>query len=539
MTGTGLTGTGFLRLIVVRARSLAIPDIEDVVSAQLVVSAAPRVSTSIGDGSVGPVLLGSGAIDFEATDACAPSISGQLSTGRRYNSVEALAGQGGPLGIGWSDSNTYTLKATGDGGVAMDSPDGAQVEFDMPAGGEAVASSTDGFEKLQRAADGSFEVITKDAMKLAFDSLLPASDDGSSSHLAGNITGIEDRYGNEVRIQRDALGRIESIVDENGNGFVYEYEAVPAQTTYNISYAESVDTPCFERGQFYRLRQCSGGPEFAWRLKRIRSQSGTTDFGYSPAGNLEDVTNTGNECGSGGVQVTHYDYMTEGAPGHPEIDTTHLLKSVTNPNGHKTFFSYDFNQSGTPAVAVRQGEGDEQVSVEYAYSRNGEGDVTAATVEDGNGNPRTYALEAGRIARVDGPQATAWTYQYNEQNQMTSQVDPAGIATTIGYDANGNQTSFRQQSGSESVVRSAVFDTRFNTPIRSTDANGAVSEFTLDPATGMVATVKGPTGAITRITYYPNGKVHTVTPPRGLSTTYEYDEFGNVTKVTRQTSAEE
>lgn len=519
------------------AQTTGSPLVTDTVTGNLVVVATGESSYDMGDVYVSGVNLGSGRINFAATDSCSASLSPEASHSIMYDSGEGLSGESGSLAPGWNDSNRYSLSKSSDT-ISMVDPGGGTIEFDLDAanGSSIINAEGSSTSVLHKNNDGSYDVETRGKTKYHFDASLDVDDaDYFDQASLGNLSSIVDANGNTTSIERADDGRVQRVVDGSGRAFVYDYELVPSSVNDDFDFRASttIEFPCFERGQFVRFNTC---PTYRWRLKKITSDDKEVEYLYTPDGDLGQVVSRGGECSTGGLNAYSFEYTAEEQGAPPTINTAHLLTAINDPNGKKTVIKYDFSQPTAPVREVRRGEGSEEIVNTYTYQRDPQDNsVTQAIVTDGNGHSWTYGYQNGLVHSVHGPRDATWAFQYNVRRQVTSSIDPEGVESFFEYDARGNRTTVGRRGGGIETRVTTEYDPALNLPIRSTDANGNVTVYGLNTQARAISSVTLAEGSVDRMTFYPNGKTHTQTNAHGFTTTYEYDNRGNTTRIAKQT----
>jgi len=162
--------------------------------------------------------------------------------------------------------------------------------------------------------------------------------------------------------------------------------------------------------------------------------------------------------------------------------------------------------------------------------------------------------DVGRV--LDDGTTQRYHYEYNSIGKKTKEIDPLGRETDYFYGTNNvidpNQTTgtgidllqVKQKNGAGfDLLQNSTYNSQHE-PLTVIDASGQTTTYTYN-AQGQIATVTTPPRAgitenrTTTYTYYPDtaptgaGRVQTVTgPATGATTTYEYDAFGRVSRVT-------
>jgi RHS repeat-associated protein len=197
--------------------------------------------------------------------------------------------------------------------------------------------------------------------------------------------------------------------------------------------------------------------------------------------------------------------------------------------------------------------------VTTSYSRAVSGSTATMTATDPTGSRVVVSDLTKSRPTSDRDQLNRTTsYQYDAQGRLTRVTQPEGNYVELTLDARGNVTRqdrvAKPGSGLATITTSAAFPTTCsnvvtcNAPTSTTDAAGAVTDFTYDPTHGGVTSITRPaptTGAVrpqTRFTYtLTNGEYQltgtsacrTASSCAGTSdevkTSLSYDLNGNVT----------
>ena len=273
-----------------------------------------------------------------------------------------------------------------------------------------------------------------------------------------------------------------------------------------------------------------------WRIKQVKGPGGLViNYRYDTDGNLLEAARQGTD---GISQPTDnstwkYSYKPTGTA-LPGLQVKHLLIGATNPNDHETRYEYDLSRADAPARTVLQPEG---VSNRFSYEYEA-GRPVRATVKDGRLNDTVYHLDAqGYTTRMVAPRGATTEMTFNDEGLKTFERDPLGLNSTYTYDLRGNQTAQTMTGADGTTISSgATYDQRFSKPLSQTDANGNTTTYTLD-SQGNVTRIGLPTGTERAMLYAANGDLQKITDERGLKTNLAYDDYGNPTSISRETTA--
>ena len=290
-----------------------------------------------------------------------------------------------------------------------------------------------------------------------------------------------------VHYEYDESGRLEAIVDENGNRNEQSWD--PASFTGTIT---------DRRGN-------------------------ATELGYDARGNIIRLTDA-----LGGQTITTY-----GDPRHPDLAT-----SVTDANGHVTSVLYDARGNATE---VRGNAG----VFRAAYDDRGR----LLSQQKPGGKPREFTWnDDGTMRTAKLPDAPKQTYSYTDEGFLSElRIEGQDYVKRFASDASGFLDKVTDDSGYSHDLN---FN-RAGTPLAATDGAGNRSEFKVNgslvvgmetDAVGHVRivereedgtlTVTNPDGETASYDLRSDGKPNSVTLPDGSQLTFTYDAEGNPKSVT-------
>lgn len=246
-------------------------------------------------------------------------------------------------------------------------------------------------------------------------------------------------------------------------------------------------------------------------------------------GTLSKPSQRGRVLSDGSTQLANYAYNAQGN-----------LTERTDPDGRETLYTYAPN--GIDVVDVQQQDGSALDTIaQYTYNTQHE--------------PLTYTNAAGRTT----------TYTYNARGQLVSETDPLGNTTSYSYSGSGYLTNITNALGhtaesytydangriatdTDSMGYTRVYSydalnriTQITYPdgttrtfvwnkldlASATDRQGRTTSYAYDAGRNLIA-ITTPSGLITRLKYYPSGKLHTMTDPKGNMTVWTRDIEGRV-----------
>ncbi len=267
--------------------------------------------------------------------------------------------------------------------------------------------------------------------------------------------------------------------------------------------------------------------------------------------------------------VTSYTYVTN----TEECSLKGLIKTVTNPEGGKT--TYTYNASGYQ-TGIRNAKG---YKTEMTYDTLGR----VLTVTTPEGRTTEYAYDAaGNILRkkdanggitgavynellqkvkeytANGSEAEAYTYTYDAAGNLLSQTDPLGNRTvytydcmgrllkeelpggavyTYTYDADGRMLTARRKApgAGEELLREYAYTLsgkyhKTTETVYFTDTEAAETVFTYDYKNRLIEQ-KNPDGGVLSWSYATDGTLSLQKDALGNTTYYTYDALKNRTGV--------
>ncbi|WP_269540004.1 tandem-95 repeat protein [Cerasicoccus fimbriatus] len=294
--------------------------------------------------------------------------------------------------------------------------------------------------------------------------------DRNQNILTITESSITHSSGKSITFTRDAAGRITEITDPDGGVLRYTYDA-------------------------------------QGRLSRFTDRTGTDT--QSPLYGL----------------YTEFRYQNANFPNH--------LTSIIDPRGIEAIAS-EYDGDGR-LIVQKDADGNEIGFVHDIPNRK-------ETITDrlGNVTVHEYDLQGNVVATTtvdpnnpDGPGLTT-TYEYDANRNETRIVDPLGNVTEMAYDLATNnlltETQYVKGGDGNPVAMTTTYTyDNFSNPLTITDAEGKVTDFDYDPATGDLLTMTDAEDNPTSFTYDGAGNLKTMTDADGNVTTNTYNGSGYVT----------
>ena len=164
------------------------------------------------------------------------------------------------------------------------------------------------------------------------------------------------------------------------------------------------------------------------------------------------------------------------------------------------------------------------------------GRVVSST--DGRGNATTflYNAQGQRVCAIDAATNATW-HAFDEYGRLASATNALGEVTVYEYNLQGRKT---YEGGGTYPVRFTYDDEGRMTGMttyRDESGPGDTTAWTYDPATGLLVQKLYDDGKGPSYTYTPDGKLASRTWARGVSTTYAYDGWGNLTNIVHSDGA--
>ncbi len=475
---------------------------------------------------------------------------------RSYSAkAAATASAAGRFGYGWTSSFSDRLVVEGGGEkVTLTRGDGSTVPFTRVFG--AYVSPNWSQDELSGNPETSYTLTGVDQMEMHFSG-------------AGRLESVVDRNGNATTLAYDEAGRLKTVTDPAGRQLVFAYN-VGGQV-------ESVEDPM---GHLVK-------------------------YGYE-AGNLTSVTMPGEATPRWQFKYDSSHRITSATDGRGgkttnEYDSSNRVISQTDPAGTTLTLEYEpfhttITNKATGAVtdlwltsnnspfSVTRGYGTPEATTEtFAYNEDGR----LTRITDGNGHTTTYGYDAdgNRSSEKEAAGEIKWTY--DESRDVISTTSPGGETTTIGRDSNGNIESISRPGPGE-TTQTTTFDrdeygqltgvtdplertwvfgydsfgnrTSETNPLGQTQTNGYDENSRLvsvvsprgnaegaqpsdyetvieRDAQGRPLKVTDPLGHATKYAYDGNGNLISVTDAKNHTTKYAYDAMGQRTKVERSNGA--
>ena len=315
------------------------------------------------------------------------------------------------------------------------------------------------------------------------------------SDVGGYARKVTDRRGNSGTETHDALGRLLSVTAGGQAVVTFEYD---------------------ENGNRKALTDGRGSRSlFEYdALNRLKSARHSTlqveSYTYDGVGNVLTYHD-----GRGGKVVTTYDALD-----HPK----------TRDEGAGNVTTYKFDGEGL--LLERTDPKGPQYRTSFGYN-----DLRSLErVSDAAGHEWRFSYDNRQnLKSLRDPRAHTVNYDYDVLDRPRSVVQPGGLTTTYGHDANGNLELLTDPNGQKLVTAYDALDRPLTAAHEGAGGNLSLNyQFGHDPEGNLVSvTETGPAGgaAATRTyarTYDARHRLLSATDPKGRAVSYTYDEANNV-----------
>ena len=238
-------------------------------------------------------------------------------------------------------------------------------------------------------------------------------------------------------------------------------------------------------------------------------------FTYDKRGNCITKTVTSNENGKTVQVTTNYSY-----------DDLDRLVSTIDGDGVVSTIEYDVLGNQRSVSTTR----DDKTLTTY-FTHDNRGNITKIDYPNGTHETFEYDAEDNLISAVTTTGKTI-TYSYDELNRLKSKTYPNGAVESYEYDKVGNVTAFTDARGK--TTKYEYDELNRNTSI--TNALGKTTSYTYNDD-GLVETMTDANNHTYTYTYNADGKCTIITLPDGKTLVTDYDLRGRITKETDQAGA--
>ncbi|MDD2273238.1 MAG: DUF6531 domain-containing protein [Desulfuromonadaceae bacterium] len=555
---------------------------DDIVPLRPGLSPDKRISVVTGSS----VDIGNGTYTFAETDLRVPAKGIPITMERTYRSNQIMKSQDdsswhfaipaeNPLGYGW---HSPWFVRVGTDGTYLDGQ-GNYIAFERDANGAYLPNASAGLTLIKTTT--GFELRKNGDTTSIFDNdgwLRKINDNAGNSVTItygtnGKPATVTDVTGRTVlTFSYTTRGFLESVRDIAGRIVTYEHDTIDNLTkatltlpagasvvlgtyTYDLTDYGKIPMVCsystrYVGGVKITTMSClSQEPDPAdqfgtvcktkeWYVDGIRY---TESYCYAP----QYQNNYHNLIGKTDAEGETYtiDYI-------PKWRNKGIARSVTDTNGRSTTFTYsftsgDFTYSDYDGRKYRKILNDKGQLVYYAEivpGANGESEQLIKKIDylDGRVEATTDALgnvtqeqkdEWGNVIKRTDADGNSWRYQYDSFRQLITVTDPLNTSTRYEYDQNGNRIKEIIASGTTDESVTTYTYGRYKELVTTT-SYGAITTYEYDDA-GNLNRITDPNDNITTMTYDGAGNLTSRTVPLIGTTTYAgHDWKGNPKAIT-------
>ncbi len=422
----------------------------------------------------------------EKQTTCDSSLPVNCATGVFWHTFQDARVPGPGLALDFT--RTYSSSdASVDGPLGYGWTDSYNMSLSLAANGAATVNEANGSQvPFYSNGSGGFSAPPRVLATLT------ANSDGTYAYV---------RYDDHLQYLFNSAGELISETDRNG---------YTTTLSYTGGLLTSVTDPV---GRSLTLSYTGS------QISQISDRAGNTwTYSYDANGNLESVV------AQSGSYSTTWSYT---------YDTNHLLDTMTDPDNGVTTNTY--NGSGQ---VIQQQDPAGGVTT-WSYSGNPasiEGSTTTITDPDGNVTVENYQnLELQSMTRGYGSgQAATTDYQYGAMLDLTVEIDNSGFGSENSYDSHGSVLATSDSRGDTWVYTYNGLDEIAT----ATDPDGVTTTNTYDSSGNLLSKSTPLTGGGTANWGYAYndaslpGMVSAITDPDFNTSSYGYDQYGNLTSVT-------
>lgn len=386
------------------------------------------------------------------------------------------------------------------------------------------------------------------------------------------VTKVEDGYGRFLTFtymnptESWTFPHLSTVTDHAGNRISFTYDVDPNESkvvmtgitdalnnTYNLEYTES-DTNL----AVTKLIHPNGGAPYSQTFERVPDTEGVIGdwahwrvskqtnavaeqwaFAYDTEAGSTTITDPG---GNTRTQV-HEDQMLltswidqSGNAGQASYDAAGRRTSITDRLGRTYTMTYH-----DPTGRIASYTDPAGTTTSYTYTAREQGGVKSGKsfpaaftfydltrIDLPDGSSKTYEYDAfGNVSRFIDRMGGAWTFTYNTGGRPLTITNPLGGKTTYTYNADATLAS---STDSDLGTTGYAYDSAKRVT-QVTYPDGSKKTFTYNAA-GQVIGAEDANGNSAAVVYNSNGKPCTVTNMTGDTMTYDYDAVGRIASVT-------
>lgn len=468
-----------------------------------------------------PIDMATGEMLLAETDLSLPGVL-PLLLGRTHLSSRSNGVFFGPAWVSLLDERLVR----GDGGYWWHRQDGSSLAYHREPDllGDEVFPEEGERSPLSCVLDGSRYAMavadTRNGLTRHFEKL--------AGHASDTwwLTGLSDRNGNNLTLERDERGVPTAMVHDGGyhvdltseNGLITE---VSVRTGPDSSV--TVCRYSYDEDRLTAVVDASGAPKRFAYDDELRITAWTNRLGSTYSYIYDETGRVVRTVGPDGFLSSTLEYDprerttkytdSTGAVWQFRMNGLGQVIEESDPYGRTVFKEWDRHDNllkrTDPLGHSGEFEWDERGNLVRLHRPDG---LTAATSYTSLGLPE----------HVTGPDGTTWIYGYDSRGNCISVTAPDGAACRYEYDATGALAAFTDPVGAT--------ERRTNSPtglcLTASDALGNTYSFEYN-ALGQPIVSTDPTGAVTRMEWSPDGRLLRQTAPDGAVERYEWDAEGH------------
>lgn len=366
--------------------------------------------------------------------------------------------------------------------------------------------------------------------------------DPNGNTLTYSDDGIRHSSGVAIDFERDANGRIRTVIDPKGQRYQYAYDdqgdlisvtdPVGATQTYGYladHYLQTIDDPLGRR-IIKNIYDDDGR-----LIAQEDGQGKRTAFQHDLPGRQSVLTDR-----LGRIRVLHYDdrgnVLSEtdalGGITRHDYDVDDNLIATTDPLGHTQTFAYDTRRNLLSQT--------DPLGNTTRFSYNARNQETQLTDARGNTFHNTYD-DLGNLLEVSDPLGYLTSSTLDIHGQVIADIDALGQTSRSTYDVEGNKISEIDSAGG---VTTFTYDENHNVlaEIRSRMVGGVTvsdtTSYVYDARDRVIQTTDA-VGNVTRSEYDLGGNETASIDARGIRTESVYDAYGQVIETRYQDGSRE
>jgi RHS repeat-associated protein len=468
---------------------------------------------------------------------------------RSYNGLAAAeAKEAGPWGFGWTGSYDASLEINSEKGTATVHQDnGSSVTFFKS--GEAYTPA--GWTEAKLVKEGTNYIYTLPSqLKLEFNSLGRLTKETERNGNANTFTyngsnqleKVTDGDSRTLTFKYNGEGLVESVTDPMGHVVSYTYSSkqlasvtIEGKVRWEFEYESPHLLKKITDGRKHAvtieydgnhrvIKEVKAGHERKWKYG---STPGTETTLTEP--NSSETVETFNAAGEPTKIVRAKGTSVETTTEYEYNAISYNLTKLIDPDKHETTYGYDSEGNKItetdPNKDERKWTYGKKHDVETETTPEGE----KTTIKlNGNGDPE-------KIERSIGTETQKTEYKYDEKGDLTEVVDPLKRVTKYTYDAAGDKEDLIEPEKNE-WTWSYNNDSQVTSEVNALGNNPGAekSRYTtkIEPnEQGHPLKITDPLGHTTEYKYDANGNIESVTDGNKHIVKYEYNEENLPIKV--------